>query len=229
MGICLSDPLSSRFSEKCCLLNRLTATDWRSRSVFSPLYLCVRHTWIVHLLPHENLIRQPSSYSFWCRYVLRVFIPRTGGLLASRLAELPDEKRSLIQANHATHEILNRYGRDRFSAHWSPGEPLTRAARIADAQQAIYNEYRQQQLHQVKLVQTYPVSPRRRSIRSAVRRWSARYQTLRAVFQEGRSNIGVVSCSSLMRNTRSIPTSFSKMRIRRNYGRRNSLGYDPQI
>ena len=42
---------------------------------------------------------------------------------------------------------------DRFSRHWSPGEPLTRSAKISDAQQAIYNEYRNQQLHQVKLAQ----------------------------------------------------------------------------
>ena len=82
-----------------------------------------------------------------------VFVPRTGGLLASRLVELPDEKTIARQANDTTHEIRKRYGEGRFSAHWSPGEPLTRSARIADAQQAIYNEYRQQQLHQVKLAQ----------------------------------------------------------------------------
>ena len=82
-----------------------------------------------------------------------VFIPRTGGLLASRLAELPDEKTVARQANDTGYEILKRYGKDRFSARWSPGEPLTRATRIADAKQAIYNEYRQQQLHQVKLAQ----------------------------------------------------------------------------
>ncbi|MCG9130246.1 ABC transporter permease subunit [Candidatus Poribacteria bacterium] len=82
-----------------------------------------------------------------------VFIPRTGGLLASRLAELPDEKTIAGQANDTGYEILKRYGKDRFSARWSPGEPLTRAARIADAKQAIYDEYRHQQLHQVKLAQ----------------------------------------------------------------------------
>ena len=82
-----------------------------------------------------------------------MFVPRTGGLLASRLAGLPDEETIARQANDTTHEIRKRYGEGRFSAHWSPGEPLTRSARIADAQQAIYNGYRQQQLHQVKLAQ----------------------------------------------------------------------------
>ena len=87
----------------------------------------------------------------WVCFV--VFIPRTGGLLASRLAGLPDEKTVARQASDTGYEILKRYGKDRFSAHWSPGEPLTRSARIADAKQTIYNEYRQQQLHQVKLAQ----------------------------------------------------------------------------
>ena len=82
-----------------------------------------------------------------------MFIPRTGGLLASRLAELPDEKTVARRASDELHDIRKRYGEGRFSLHWSPGEPLTRAARIADAKQAIYNEYRQQQLHQVKLAQ----------------------------------------------------------------------------
>ena len=87
----------------------------------------------------------------WVCFV--VFVPRTGGLLASRLAELPDEKSIARQANDTTHEIRKRYGEGRFSAHWSPGEPLTRSAKISDAQQAIYNEYRQQHLYQVKLAQ----------------------------------------------------------------------------
>ena len=82
-----------------------------------------------------------------------VFIPRTGGLLASRLAELPDKKTIARQASDTGRKIRKRYGEGRFSTHWSPGEPLTRSAKIADAQQAIYNEYRQRQLHQVKLAQ----------------------------------------------------------------------------
>ena len=49
--------------------------------------------------------------------------------------------------------IRKQYGEGRFSARWSPGEPLTRSAKIGDAKQAIYDEYRNQQLNQVKLAQ----------------------------------------------------------------------------
>lgn len=121
--------------------------------LFSVLYISVFATLGLFI----SCFTRTSSVSLvllllvWVCFV--VFIPRTGGLLASRLAELPDEKTIARQANDATHEILNRYGRDRFSRYWSTGEPLTRAAKIGDAKQAIYNEYRQQQLHQVKLAQ----------------------------------------------------------------------------
>ena len=63
-------------------------------------------------------------------------------MLASRLTELPDEKTIARQAGDAMHDIRKRYGEGRFSARWSPGEPLTRSAKIADAKQAIYDEYR---------------------------------------------------------------------------------------
>ena len=121
--------------------------------LFSVLYISVFATLglFISCLTRTSSVSLVLLLLVWVCFV--VFIPRTGGLLASRLVELPDEKTIARQANDATREILNRYGRDRFSAHWSPGEPLTRAARIADAQQAIYNEYRQQQLHQVKLAQ----------------------------------------------------------------------------
>ena len=121
--------------------------------LFSVLYISVFATLglFISCLTRTSSVSLVLLLLVWVCFV--VFIPRTGGLLASRSAELPDEKTIARQANDATREILNRYGRDRLSAHWSPGEPLTRAARIADAQQAIYNEYRQQQLHQVKLAQ----------------------------------------------------------------------------
>lgn len=121
--------------------------------LFSVLYISVFATLGIFI----SCLTRTSSVSLvllllaWVCFV--VFIPRTGGLLASRLAELADEETVTRQANDATHELLNRYGRDRFSRYWSTGEPLTRAAKIGDAKQAIYNEYRQQQLHQVKLAQ----------------------------------------------------------------------------
>ena len=121
--------------------------------LFSVLYISVFATLglFISCLTRSSAVSLVLLLLVWVCFV--VFIPRTGGLLASRLAELPDEKTIARQASETRYEILKRYGKDRFSAHWSPGEPLTRSAKIADAQQAIYNEYRNQQLHQVKFAQ----------------------------------------------------------------------------
>ena len=121
--------------------------------LFSVLYISVFATLglFISCLTRSSSVSLVLLLLVWVCFA--VFVPRTGGLLASRLAELPDEKTIARQANDTTHDIRKRYGEGRFSAHWSPGEPLTRSARIADAQQAIYNGYRQQQLHQVKLAQ----------------------------------------------------------------------------
>ena len=151
MGICLNALIISLFG-----VLPFEPTYWLQIGgvvLFSVLYISVFATLglFISCLTRTSSVSLVLLLLVWVCFA--VFIPRTGGLLASRLAELPDEKTIARRANHATHEILNRYGRDRFSAHWSPGEPLTRAARIADAKQTIYNEYRQQQLHQVKLAQ----------------------------------------------------------------------------
>ena len=121
--------------------------------LFSVLYISVFATLglFISCLTRTSSVSLVLLLLVWVCFA--VFIPRTGGLLASRLAELPDEKATAKQASETRYEILKRYGKDRFSTHWSPGEPLTRSAKIADAQQAIYNEYRQRQLHQVKLAQ----------------------------------------------------------------------------
>ena len=121
--------------------------------LFSVLYISVFATLglFISCLTRSSSVSLVLLLLVWVCFA--VFIPRTGGLLASRLAELPDEKTIARQASETGYEILKRYGKDRFSARWSPGEPLTRSAKIADAKQAIYNEYRQRQLHQVKLAQ----------------------------------------------------------------------------
>ncbi|MCY4570977.1 MAG: ABC transporter permease subunit [Candidatus Poribacteria bacterium] len=121
--------------------------------LFSVLYISVFATLglFISCLTRTSSVSLVLLLLVWVCFA--VFIPRTGGLLASRLAELPDEKEIAKQASETEYKILKRYGKDRFSAHWSLGEPLTRAAKIGDAKQAIYAEYRQQQLHQVKLAQ----------------------------------------------------------------------------
>ena len=121
--------------------------------LFSGLYISVFATLglFISCLTRSSSVSLVLLLLVWVCF--SVFIPRTGGLLASRLAELPDEKTVARRAWDEMHDIRKRYGEGRFSLHWSPGEPLTRSARIADVQQAIYNGYRQQQLHQVKLAQ----------------------------------------------------------------------------
>jgi ABC-type transport system involved in multi-copper enzyme maturation permease subunit len=151
IGVCMSTLIISIFG-----ILPFESTYWLQISgavLFSVLYISV----FVTLGLFISCLTRTSSVSLvllllvWVCFV--VFIPRTGGLLASRLAELPDEKSVAKHADDIARDIRRRYGEGRFSARWSPGEPLTRSARIADAKQAIYNEYRNQQLHQVKLAQ----------------------------------------------------------------------------
>ena len=149
IGICMNVLILSIFE-----VLPLEATYWLQIGgvvLFSVLYISVFATLglFISCLTRSSSVSLVLLLLVWVCFV--VFIPRTGGLLASRLAELPDEKTITRQASDTLHEIRKRYGEGRFSLYWSRGEPLTRSARIADAQQVIYNEYRQQQLHQVKL------------------------------------------------------------------------------
>ncbi len=151
IGVCMNTLIISLFG-----ILPFESTYWLQIGgvvLFSVLYISVFATLglFISCLTRTSSVSLVLLLLVWVCFV--VFIPRTGGLLASRLAELPNEKTIVRRANDTTHEIRKRYGEGRFSAHWSPGEPLTRSAKIADAQQAIYNEYRQQQLHQVKLAQ----------------------------------------------------------------------------
>ena len=151
IGICMNVLIISLFG-----VLPFASTYWLQISgvvLFSVLYISVFATLglFISCLTRSSSVSLVLLLLVWVCFA--VFIPRTGGLLASRLAELPDEKTIVRQASETGYEILKRYGKDRFSARWSPGEPLTRAAKIADAKQAIYNEYRQQQLYQVKFAQ----------------------------------------------------------------------------
>ena len=89
----------------------------------------------------------------WVGFV--VIIPRTGGLLASELVQLPDAESVSQRAKDATWDVVKRYSGkgSGFSRNWSPGEPLSRSVQVADAQIAIYDEYRNRQINQVRLAQ----------------------------------------------------------------------------
>ena len=151
IGICMNVLIISLFG-----VLPFASTYWLQIGgivLFSVLYISVFATLglFISCLTRSSSVSLVLLLLVWVCFA--VFIPRTGGLLASRLAELPDEKTIARQASETGYEVLKRYGKDRFSARWSPGEPLTRSAKIADAKQAIYNEYRQQQLYQVRLAQ----------------------------------------------------------------------------
>ena len=152
IGICMNTLIISLFGSV-----PFEATYWLQIGgvvLFSVLYISVFATlgMFISCLTRSASVSLVLLLLVWMCFA--VFIPRTGGLLASRLAELPDEKTITRQAGDAMRDIREGYTyAGRFSARWSPGEPLTRSAKIGDAQQAIYNEYRNQQLHQVKLAQ----------------------------------------------------------------------------
>lgn len=152
IGICMNTLIIVLFG-----IAPLESTHWLQIGgvvLFSVLYISVFSTLGLFI----SCLTKTSSVSLVLLLLIwvccAVFIPRTGGLLASRLTELPDEKTVARRAGDAMRDIREGYAyTGRFSARWSPGEPLTRSANIGDAQQAIYNEYRNQQLHQVKLAQ----------------------------------------------------------------------------
>ena len=151
IGICINTLIISLFG-----ILPFESTYWLQIGgvvLFSVLYISVFATLglFISCLTRSSSVSLVLLLLVWVCFA--VFIPRTGGLLASQLVELPDEKTITRQADDTMHDIRRRYGEGRFSARWSPGEPLTRSAKIADAKQAIYNEYRNQQLHQVKLAQ----------------------------------------------------------------------------
>lgn len=104
-------------------------------------------------------LTQTSSVSLilllliWAGFV--VVIPKTGGLLASEIGKLPDAEAVSQRTGDAVREVLrrHRHAGGGFSRHWSPGEPLDRSVQVAEAQIAIYDEYRNRQIEQVKLAQ----------------------------------------------------------------------------
>lgn len=80
---------------------------------------------------------------------LVIVIPRTGGLLASGLVDLPDESAVNRKAVLVTWDTLKQHGLGSYT--WHSRDPLTGHARAAEAGLAIHDEYRNQQLNQVKL------------------------------------------------------------------------------
>ena len=102
---------------------------------------------------------------FWALVV--IVIPRTGGLIASRITEIPTWGDAQEQARQGERDTRNDYdaqypslAKAGMSGHWSPGEPLERAILMSDAWNDVIDDYRNQMMRQVELARAVTlVSP----------------------------------------------------------------------
>ncbi len=95
--------------------------------------------------------------------ILVILIPSSGGLLASRLVEIPDQGRMYAQAMRAVWDAAishpDRSGSPSFN--WSPGESLPRAIAMSNAWGKVFYGYISQLIRQVKLARKITrVSPK---------------------------------------------------------------------
>lgn len=95
---------------------------------------------------------------FWAIFV--IVVPRTGGLIASQVTDIPALYDASSDASRAEQDAKKNYdernpesARASSSGHWSPGEPLERAIEMSDAWSGVFDDYRNQMIHQVELAQ----------------------------------------------------------------------------
>ncbi|MFC1562903.1 ABC transporter permease subunit [candidate division KSB1 bacterium] len=95
----------------------------------------------------------------WAMFV--IVIPRTGGLIASQISQIPTGSKAYGDANKQQREARESYDKENpevanagLSGHWSPGEPLGRALAISDAWSEVMDDYRNQMINQVELART---------------------------------------------------------------------------
>ena len=81
--------------------------------------------------------------------ILVILIPGSGGLLASRLAEVPDQGKMYAQAVQASWDAGRPYGNGSFN--WSPRESLPGAVAMSNAWEKVFYGYMNQLTRQVKL------------------------------------------------------------------------------
>jgi ABC-type transport system involved in multi-copper enzyme maturation permease subunit len=152
VGICTSALIVSLLG-----VSKIGMTNWMRIGLItfiSTLYISVFTMLGLFISGLTRSSRVSLVFSLLAWVCLVVLIPRTGGLLASGLIELPDERIVSGRAWEATMEVVRRYGRGGFSWNWSPGEPLSHSVKVADAQLAIWEDYRNRQLNQVKLARS---------------------------------------------------------------------------
>ncbi|MFC1537809.1 ABC transporter permease [Candidatus Latescibacterota bacterium] len=93
-----------------------------------------------------------------CWALLVIVIPRTGGLFASRVIDVPSWSDESARASRMQNEARSAYEENNpelkgtgISGHWSPGEPLERAIVMSDAWSGVVDTYQNQLINQVEL------------------------------------------------------------------------------
>ncbi len=81
--------------------------------------------------------------------ILVILVPGSGGLLASRLAETPDQGKMYAQAVQATWDAGRPYGNGSFN--WSPMESLPGAIAMSNAWEKVFYGYMNRLIRQVEL------------------------------------------------------------------------------
>jgi len=142
---------------------QLSGQDWAkigSMAIVSLLYLSV---FVVLGLLLSTVLKDPQAslvVALLLWVVLVIVIPSGAALTAKLLDRLPDQNVVLEDANRAFGEAVENHNRryphkDNFvmSGQWSPGEPLERAVRAAEAQDRVLFSYDDQKLGQVRFGQ----------------------------------------------------------------------------
>lgn len=109
----------------------------------------------------STLSREPTTslvISLLCWVVLAIIIPRAGGLISSKIVEIPNHRNAGRQAYRLESEAIENYNRNNpdladapMSGYWSPGEPLERALIAGDAWSEAFDEYRNKMVNQVEI------------------------------------------------------------------------------
>ena len=139
----------------------LVTTDWILIGLvflFSLLYISVFLMFGLFISSRTKESATSLVVALLCWALAVIVIPRTGGLLASQITEIPPLSQVAESANQAQQETKESYDEQNpgaaeagASGHWSPGEPLERAIVMSDAWSEVFDDYRNNMINQVEL------------------------------------------------------------------------------
>jgi len=139
----------------------ITATDWGIIGltyILSTIYISIflMLGLFISAKTHESVTSIVVALICWA--LLVIVIPRTGGLFASRVTDVPSSSEEYSRASRMQNEARDNYDENNpemkgvgISGHWSPGEPLERAIVVSDAWSAVIDNYQNQLINQVEL------------------------------------------------------------------------------